>query len=418
MSGATDLAIRAQNLGKMYKVYTRPADMFWEVLGGKSRHKEFWALKDISFEVKRGEVVGVIGSNGAGKSTLLKILAGTLEPSEGSVQINGRISAILELGTGFSPEYTGRENIFMGGMCLGMNRAEIEKKLDQIIDFSELRSFIDQPFRTYSSGMQARLTFSTAISINPDILIIDEALAAGDSYFVHKCMQRIKEICKSGATVFFVSHAYKVVEQLCQRALWLDQGQLLALGPAKNVCSAYEEKVWKRIEADTQASNKAAQENLDKSLQTGQYKMGSMELRITKIEVLNGAGIPSEVLTQGEPFGLRIHWEGKTDTRFTIAVRIDDETGNTSTGWRATEQGFVFDGMEGAGFFEAKVPQALFGAGSFYVSVGLVKDVYHKSEDDMLCYLHRHTQFSVKRKYPGELRYAFEMPCEWTLSKK
>jgi ABC-type polysaccharide/polyol phosphate transport system ATPase subunit len=238
-----DLAIEVRNLSKVFKVYAKPSDMFWEILSRKQKHSEFVALNDVSFSVRRGEVVGIIGRNGSGKSTLLKILAGTLDKTSGMTYVRGKVSAILELGTGFNSEYSGTENIYGGCMVLGMSRREIDNKIDWIIDFSELRDFIDQPVRTYSSGMQARLAFAVAVSVDPDIFIVDEALSAGDSFFVHKAMRRIHDICRSGSTVLFVTHSTSAVTSLCNRAIWLDGGSVYRMDDALSVAREYEYEV-------------------------------------------------------------------------------------------------------------------------------------------------------------------------------
>jgi len=240
----SDAAISVRQLGKAYRLYAHPRDMLFEALSGKTRHQDFQALDGVSFEVARGSVVGLMGRNGAGKSTLLRIIAGTLDATSGEVQTAGRIAAILELGTGFHPDYTGRENIYLGGLCLGLSRKEVQSRVDEVIAFSELQEHIDRPFRTYSSGMQARLTFSVATCVDPDILIIDEALSVGDARFQLKSFDRIREFKRRGKSILLVSHSINHITSLCDDAILLDGGKLLMQGEPNAVGNAYHELLF------------------------------------------------------------------------------------------------------------------------------------------------------------------------------
>ncbi len=237
----TEIAIRVQNLGKCYQLYAQPHDRLKQFLwrGKRQYFREFWALRDVNFEVAKGEVIGIIGRNGAGKSTLLQLICGTLTPTHGEVFVHGRVAALLELGAGFNPEFTGRENVFMSAAIMGLSQKEIDARFEEIADFSGIRDFIDQPVKTYSSGMYVRLAFSVAINVDPDILVIDEALSVGDGLFARKSFDRIMALKESGKTILFCSHSLYQVEVLCNRVLWLNTGEMRALGEPGMVNNLY-----------------------------------------------------------------------------------------------------------------------------------------------------------------------------------
>src|SRR5947209_7821559 len=235
-----EFAVRATELSKQYDIYARPVDRLIELVTRIPRHTVFPALQDVTFEVERGETVGIIGQNGAGKSTLLKLLCHVTQATSGSLETKGTISSILELGTGFHPDFTGRDNAALNAAVLGLSPAEIRKRLPEILEFSELGMFLDRPVKTYSSGMYMRLAFSVAVNVDPDILVIDEALAVGDGYFQKKCIDKIREFQEREKTILFCSHALYYITQICRRTLWLDHGAMMRYGPSVDVVHDYE----------------------------------------------------------------------------------------------------------------------------------------------------------------------------------
>lgn len=244
---SSERVLSVQGIAKRFEMYEKPRDRLLQFVA-RQRHqyfRELWALRDISFELGRGESVGIIGQNGSGKSTLLQIITGTLSPTTGAVRTEGRVAALLELGAGFNPEFTGRENVYMNAAIAGFSREQMAERIGRVLEFSELGDFIDQPVKTYSSGMYARLAFSAAIHVDPDVLIVDETLSVGDARFVAKCMRRIQELKRKGTSILFVSHDVIAVRTLCERAIWIDKGRLVEDGDVFPVTGRYTEFMFR-----------------------------------------------------------------------------------------------------------------------------------------------------------------------------
>lgn len=302
---SSEIAIKVEGLSKCYQIYDTPRDRLKQffmprlqrMLGfsPKQHYREFWALKDVSFQVKKGETVGIVGRNGSGKSTLLQVICGTLNPTEGIVTTHGRIAALLELGSGFNPEFTGRENIHMNAAVLGLSDEEIDARFDEIVSFADIGDFIDQPVKAYSSGMVVRLAFAVAINVAPEILIVDEALAVGDAAFQRKCMRKISELNGAGVTLLFVSHDMETVKKICSEALYLARGSVIDFGAAKQVCISYERDLFgasRKVET-SQAEALIDSAELDQTgldevlLQTSEKTYGDGRAQIIDVAIMS-----------------------------------------------------------------------------------------------------------------------------------
>ena len=279
---SNDFSIRVSNLSKCYQIYEAPRDRLKQFVMPRVRRalgkpdkryfREFWALKDISFEIKRGETVGIIGRNGSGKSTLLQMVCGTLTPTSGTIETKGRIAALLELGSGFNPEFTGRENVYMNASVLGLTNEEINQRFDDITAFADIGEFVEQPVKTYSSGMMVRLAFAVIAHVDADILVVDEALAVGDAFFTQKCMRFLRNFMKTG-TVLFVSHDTGSIKSLCNYAVWLEKGQVIQEGTPKNVCELYLEAFYEAQQGKGSTIKLKAFKKPDDSLPTKDQRL-------------------------------------------------------------------------------------------------------------------------------------------------
>ncbi|MBU0484117.1 MAG: ABC transporter ATP-binding protein [Proteobacteria bacterium] len=338
--------IKAVNLGKCYPVYKRPIDRLKQALwrNRKTFFNEFWALKDVSFAIEAGETVGIIGSNGSGKSTLLQMICNTLTPTTGELAIDGRISALLELGAGFNLEFSGRDNVYTTAAIMGLSHSQITACYDDIVEFAGIGRFIDQPVKQYSSGMYVRLAFATAINVSPDILIVDEALSVGDVRFQQKCMARIKDFCKKG-TVIFVSHDTAAIIELCSRAIWLKDGMIQADGTPRLVVEKYlqymseeEGKIEETIQADVPVSVDLPPQNIvgpdlaGVEPKDGFRQFGDQRVTITEVRMLSEGSCNSTVLS-GKPCVIEAVIEANSEvSQPIIGYNIKDRLGREILG--------------------------------------------------------------------------------------
>ena len=304
----SEFAIQVKHLDKMYKLYNKPSDRLKEALGFKVPVREHYALRDVSFEVKRGETVGIIGTNGSGKSTILKIITGVLNPTGGEVVVDGRISALLELGAGFNMEYTGIENVYLNGTMMGFSREEIDARLQDILDFADIGDFVHQPVKAYSSGMFVRLAFAVAINIDPEILIVDEELSVGDVFFQAKCYRKFEEFKKMGRTILFVSHDLSSIARYCDRVVLLNKGVKLEEGSPKQMVDMYKQLLVGQDPAKQQIQEEKPKESWSEEFQVNpnMLEYGSKLAEITDFAVIDDKGRSTNTIEKGSTFQIRM----------------------------------------------------------------------------------------------------------------
>jgi lipopolysaccharide transport system ATP-binding protein len=391
-------SIRVNNLGKAYKQYptrwSRLVEWAWPFSG--PRHQLKWVLREVSFEVAPGEAIGIVGVNGAGKSTLLKMITGTTQPTTGSVEISGRVAALLELGMGFHPDFTGRQNVFMAGQLLGMSIGEIAGLMPEIEAFADIGDYIDQPVRVYSSGMQVRLAFAVATSVRPEVLVVDEALSVGDAAFQRKCFYRIETFRAAGTTLLFVSHDIDTIKRLCDRAIFLGDGVVKKVGKAKDVCDAYEEHLFgSKAKNNKDEKNELTEGQLDASLNANsiEKQYGDMGATIKSVHIENEQGAVINVFREGMKFfvSYTVNFSNLSrGVKFGMMIKTVDGVpiyGSNTTGWDNQQDFEPGQDVNVRFFLEGNLV-----AGTYYLNVGTTHET-----DDGPQFLHRRVDCLIFR---------------------
>lgn len=391
-------AISVNGLWKNYRLYIERNQFLKAAVlrGRRAQYEEFWALKDVSFDVPAGKTFGVIGHNGSGKSTLLKCLAGILVPDKGAVSTTGRVSALLELGAGFHPELSGRENVFLNGAILGLKKREIEQRFDDIVEFAGLEQFIDSPVKNYSSGMFVRLGFAVAVNVDPEILLLDEVLSVGDESFQRKSAEKIDQFRRDGRTIVLVSHGLGSVEQLCETAAWLDHGEIQTVGPAADVISAY------------RGDSHEAAKNPD---EIGS-RWGSGEIQITSVELLDGSGEQVEHPRTLDPLTVRVHAHAHAPIQDTVLVAKIDQLGGHTVWQSSTRRNGVSIGrIENTATIDLAFPSLPLLEGTYELTLAITNQTEIQPYD----WWERRIRFDV-RQYVNADQGAVHIPTEWTVS--
>lgn len=400
-------AIIVEHLGKLYHRYHthKPATIMEVVLSGfrgLSAREKFWALRGVNFTVAPGQMLGIIGKNGAGKSTLLQLLGGVGIPDEGQVKVTGRIGALLDLGAGFSADLTGRENVFVSGVVAGLTRREVARRLEQIVAFAELEDFIDNPVRTYSTGMGMRLAFSTAIHTDPDVLLVDEFLSVGDLAFQEKCLERIRELKAQGCAIVLVSHSADQVQKLCDRALWLRQGQVVAYGVAEVVAGQY----LSEMRSETQKRTPPRPPQMTKGgieLRLNENRFGSLEVEIVDVQLL-----PTSHINSGDGLIVEIEYSLIQPIDAPIFnVSITQEDGQVCLNTNTQNQGILPLFLQNSGKIRVSFERLDLSGGKYYVNVGVYESNWTYTYD---FHWHVYPLFvQSKTKQSGILN----PPCRW-----
>lgn len=394
---SSNCAIKVENVSKCYHIFSNSQDRLKQLIipGNKKYYREFWALHDISFQINKGESIGIIGRNGSGKSTLLQIIAGTLTQTSGSIHVDGRVAALLELGSGFNPEYTGKENVYLNGNILGISKKKMDQLYDEIIEFADIGDFINQPVKTYSSGMIVRLAFAVQACIEPDILIVDEALAVGDVLFQKKCFARMKALAEKGTTLLFVTHDIELVRTFTSRAILLEKGKIIKQGPSAEVVleyrnrmhqeeSAYYQKMLIKSTESTESNSEKSplvdevESNTD-SLQKERQEFGDKEVAIYKVAILNEKNEECSMFYPKENIKIDVYCKAfESISNLNIGIRIRNKMGVKMYSWGTLNQDIsIWSGNAGGTPFwneEIKPGETL--KASFLFNCNLGMDLY------------------------------------------